>query len=201
MRCSRSPSLDPMPWTKQLTPRSFSQVPARHVRPLSPSSDSSCPRTGSFADLDQLALPCSVKTRIQTEISAIEEAIASATTAPSLKRPNAPQHLPHKHTTARQMALRILKEGGAKAFYRGFGANMLNSFSMQLCVLLSSSRSGGSSQAVLTRCLVPPRQRLLLLLHARPHDVPEEVPARRHDDCVRRDVPFLSEAGAAQRGD
>ncbi|GAA5916242.1 hypothetical protein JCM8208_003918 [Rhodotorula glutinis] len=72
-----------------------------------------------------------VKTRIQTEISAIEEAIATATTAPSLKRPNAPQHLPHKHTTARQMALRILKEGGAKAFYRGFGANMLNSFSMQ----------------------------------------------------------------------
>ena len=32
------------------------------------------------------------------------------------------------------MAVKILKEGGALAFYRGFGANMLNTFSMQLWV-------------------------------------------------------------------
>ncbi|GAA6006285.1 hypothetical protein JCM10207_000589 [Rhodosporidiobolus poonsookiae] len=71
-----------------------------------------------------------IKTRIQTEVTALLEN-ASNGPAPALKRPNAPQHLPHKHTTARQMALRILKEGGPRAFYRGFGANMLNSFSMQ----------------------------------------------------------------------
>ncbi|GAA5968965.1 hypothetical protein JCM8115_002170 [Rhodotorula mucilaginosa] len=88
-----------------------------------------------------------IKTRIQTEVTAIEEAVAAATAPtpaqqqqPSLKRPHAPLHLPHlphlphplhKHTTARQMAVKILKEGGALAFYRGFGANMLNTFSMQ----------------------------------------------------------------------
>ncbi|KAJ8296296.1 Peroxisomal adenine nucleotide transporter 1 [Rhodotorula toruloides] len=72
-----------------------------------------------------------IKTRIQTEHAAIEEAIANSTAPPSLKRSNAPHHLPHRHATARQMALRIFKEGGALAFYRGFGANMLNTFSMQ----------------------------------------------------------------------
>ncbi|BGP37439.1 hypothetical protein JCM10449v2_001345 [Rhodotorula kratochvilovae] len=72
-----------------------------------------------------------IKTRIQTEVSAIEEALASSTPAPTLNRPNAPHRLPHKHATAKQMALRILREGGPRAFYRGFGANMLNSFSMQ----------------------------------------------------------------------
>lgn len=79
------------------------------------------------------SFPHRIKTRIQTEVTAIEDAIANGSTpAPSLKRPNAPHHLPHKHTTARQMAVKILKEGGALAFYRGFGANMLNTFSMQL---------------------------------------------------------------------
>ncbi|GJN88110.1 hypothetical protein Rhopal_001066-T1 [Rhodotorula paludigena] len=69
-----------------------------------------------------------IKTRIQTEHAAIEEAHAASA---ALKRPGAPHRLPHKHATARQMALRIIKEGGPMAFYRGFGANMLNSFSMQ----------------------------------------------------------------------
>jgi adenine nucleotide transporter 17 len=97
--------------------------------------------------------PHRIKTRIQTEVTAIEEAVAAATAPtpaqqqqPSLKRPHAPLHLPHlphlphplhKHTTARQMAVKILKEGGALAFYRGFGANMLNTFSMQLWVFSS----------------------------------------------------------------
>ncbi|GAA5836774.1 hypothetical protein JCM11251_005784 [Rhodosporidiobolus azoricus] len=74
-----------------------------------------------------------VKTRIQTEVSAIVEAAAANVSAnlPTMKRPNAPQRLPHKHTTARQMVFKILKEGGPLAFYRGFGANMLNTFSMQ----------------------------------------------------------------------
>ncbi|GAA5918709.1 hypothetical protein JCM6882_008751 [Rhodosporidiobolus microsporus] len=74
-----------------------------------------------------------IKTRIQTEVTAIVEAAAAngGGPPPTLKRPNAPQRLPHKHTTAREMMLKILKEGGPLAFYRGFGANMLNTFSMQ----------------------------------------------------------------------
>ncbi|GAA6042661.1 hypothetical protein JCM8097_008274 [Rhodosporidiobolus ruineniae] len=73
-----------------------------------------------------------IKTRIQTEVTALASSIASTPAPPqTIKRPNAPQRLPHKHTTARQMVLKILKEGGPLAFYRGFGANMLNSFSMQ----------------------------------------------------------------------
>ncbi|BGP18958.1 hypothetical protein JCM10213_002884 [Rhodosporidiobolus nylandii] len=71
-----------------------------------------------------------VKTRIQTEVSAAIDA-ANGASPPTMKRPNAPHRLPHKHTSAREMVFRILKEGGPMAFYRGFGANMLNSFSMQ----------------------------------------------------------------------
>ncbi|GAA5973390.1 hypothetical protein JCM11641_003108 [Rhodosporidiobolus odoratus] len=71
-----------------------------------------------------------IKTRFQTEVTAILDAQNGAP-PPTMKRPNAPQRLPHKHTSARQMIFRILKEGGPAAFYRGFGANMLNTFSMQ----------------------------------------------------------------------
>ncbi|GAA5832248.1 hypothetical protein JCM3766R1_002351 [Sporobolomyces carnicolor] len=72
-----------------------------------------------------------IKTRIQTEVSDAKQASASAAQVPpQLQRPGAPSRLPaKKHTTARQMLLRILKEGGPLAFYRGYGANMLNTFS------------------------------------------------------------------------
>ena len=77
---------------------------------------------------------CRIKTRIQTEVSDAKQASASAAQVPpQLQRPGAPSRLPaRKHTTARQMLLRILKEGGPLAFYRGYGANMLNTFSTGL---------------------------------------------------------------------
>jgi adenine nucleotide transporter 17 len=81
-----------------------------------------------------------VTARLEAATNGNGTANGSASTTPqALKRPNAPQRLsshPHqKHTTAKAMMLKILKEGGPLAFYRGFGANMLNSFSMQLCVV------------------------------------------------------------------
>ncbi|GAA5918636.1 hypothetical protein JCM1841_002287 [Sporobolomyces salmonicolor] len=69
-----------------------------------------------------------LKTRIQTEVSAAKDAFDSAP-PPVMQRPGAPNRLPRKHTSARQMIFRILKEGGPLAFYRGFGASMLNTFS------------------------------------------------------------------------
>ncbi|GAA5959080.1 hypothetical protein JCM3765_006334 [Sporobolomyces pararoseus] len=73
-----------------------------------------------------------IKTRIQTEVSDAKQASETAASVPpQLSRPGAPSRLPpsKKNTTARQMLFRILKEGGPLAFYRGYGANMLNTFS------------------------------------------------------------------------
>ncbi|GAA6062315.1 hypothetical protein JCM10212_006867 [Sporobolomyces blumeae] len=70
-----------------------------------------------------------IKTRIQTEVSDAKQASLSAP-PPQLQRPGAPHRLPRRaSTTARAMFFRILKEGGPFAFYRGYGANMLNTFS------------------------------------------------------------------------
>ncbi|SCV72769.1 BQ2448_4306 [Microbotryum intermedium] len=83
-----------------------------------------------------------IKTRIQTEVQAKKaEAGARAASPSALHRPGAPNRLPAasgaaraasiKGKGAREMLFKILKEGGVKALYRGFGASMLNTFSMQ----------------------------------------------------------------------
>ncbi|SGY65823.1 BQ5605_C004g02599 [Microbotryum silenes-dioicae] len=86
-----------------------------------------------------------IKTRIQTEVQAKKsEAGAAGASSPSaLNRPGAPNRLPAASTSrsaggaaikakgAREMLFKILKEGGVRALYRGFGASMLNTFSMQ----------------------------------------------------------------------
>ena len=79
------------------------------------------------------------------------------------------------------MAVKILKEGGALAFYRGFGANMLNTFSMQLCVILVFDRHSTKGEANRGQT---PNQRLLLLLHSRAEHLHQALPARQVDDGV-----------------
>ncbi|ORY90724.1 mitochondrial carrier domain-containing protein [Leucosporidium creatinivorum] len=76
-----------------------------------------------------------IKTRIQTEVSSSNtpSSTTPAASLPSaLKRPGAPRQLPaRKGISARQMLFRILKQQGVAGLYRGFGASMLNTFSMQ----------------------------------------------------------------------
>lgn len=75
-----------------------------------------------------------VKTRIQTEVEspAVKGSAAAATPSSSIQRPGAPRHLSlAKGTGARAMVMKILKEQGVAGLYRGFGASMLNTFSMQ----------------------------------------------------------------------
>jgi hypothetical protein len=42
------------------------------------------------------------------------------------------------------MVMKILKEQGVAGLYRGFGASMLNTFSMQLCVPTTPLPRAGS---------------------------------------------------------
>ena len=73
-----------------------------------------------------------IKTRIQTEVQT-PTASADSATPSSLKRPGAPRQLTFaKGSGARRMLFKILKEQGVAGLYRGFGASMLNTFSMQL---------------------------------------------------------------------
>ncbi|KAH8920114.1 mitochondrial carrier [Atractiella rhizophila] len=75
-----------------------------------------------------------VKTRIQADTSADEKSTPSGS---SLSRPAAPKHIDLSSVTAskkdgvRKTFMKIWKEQGIEAFYRGFGASMLNTFSMQ----------------------------------------------------------------------
>ncbi|KAK4049389.1 hypothetical protein OIV83_004122 [Microbotryomycetes sp. JL201] len=77
-----------------------------------------------------------VKTRIQTDVSHAKKesaAAAEASQGPStLNRPGAPRQLPlARNVSARAMFFKILKQQGISGLYRGFGASMLNTFSMQ----------------------------------------------------------------------
>ncbi|KAK4056336.1 hypothetical protein OIO90_002780 [Microbotryomycetes sp. JL221] len=75
-----------------------------------------------------------VKTRIQTDVSSAkkEAAEAAAGSTPGLNRPGAPRQLPlARSVSARKMFFKILKQQGVSGLYRGFGASMLNTFSMQ----------------------------------------------------------------------
>lgn len=88
---------------------------------------------------DSLAKPLAryrIKTRIQTDVSSTNtpSSTTPAASLPSaLKRPGAPRQLPARRgISARQMLFRILKTQGVAGLYRGFGASMLNTFSMQL---------------------------------------------------------------------
>ncbi|KAM0749839.1 mitochondrial carrier [Meredithblackwellia eburnea MCA 4105] len=71
-----------------------------------------------------------VKTRIQTEVDSTKKAAASSS---GISRPGAPTQLSPATRKAgvRKMLIKILKEQGIAGFYRGFGASMLNTFSMQ----------------------------------------------------------------------
>lgn len=79
-----------------------------------------------------------VKTRIQAEEKQAKAEASEALPSPQIKRINAPGRLPPRKASARAVARRIMKEKGIEGFYRGFAASMLNTFSMQLCVLLAS---------------------------------------------------------------
>lgn len=75
----------------------------------------------------------SIKTRIQTEVTPPTTTTSLPTPTPSIHRINAPKSLTvAKGTGVRKMLMRIIKEQGLAGLYRGFGASMLNSFSMQL---------------------------------------------------------------------
>lgn len=71
-----------------------------------------------------------VKTKIQAQADDIESGRESLP-SPQIKRPNAPNRLPARRTTALQVVIQVLKLQGIGGFYRGFLASMLNTFSMQ----------------------------------------------------------------------
>lgn len=80
-----------------------------------------------------------IKTRIQTEVETPKTTGTAVSTPSGISRSNAPNHITlKKGTGARKMLFRILKEQGIAGLYRGFGASMLNSFSMQLWVSSSN---------------------------------------------------------------
>lgn len=83
---------------------------------------------------------CSVKTRIQTDVAATKIDSAKSALASSAVRPASASSVAavKKAGGARKMFMRILKEQGIAGLYRGFGASMLNTFSMQLYVLSSA---------------------------------------------------------------
>lgn len=76
----------------------------------------------------------SVKTRIQTDVAASKTDSAKSAIPSPVARPASSSSLvaAKKAGGARKMFMRILKEQGIAGLYRGFGASMLNTFSMQL---------------------------------------------------------------------
>ena len=76
----------------------------------------------------------SVKTRIQTDVAASKaDSAKSAIPSPAVRPASSSSLVAAKKAGgARKMFMRILKEQGIAGLYRGFGASMLNTFSMQL---------------------------------------------------------------------
>ena len=82
----------------------------------------------------------SIKTKIQADTLASAQAQGELP-APTVKRNGAPKRLPAaKRPGIREVARVILRDQGFMAFYKGFTASMLNTFSMQLCVRIAIMR-------------------------------------------------------------
>lgn len=128
-----------------------------------------------------------IKTRIQTEVES--KAPAAAPGAASLQRPGAPTKLGlKKGTGARKMMMRILKEQGVAGLYRGFGASMLNTFSMQLCAAAPVRQPPRNRSRF-------PSQRILLLVHDRAENLRQAIRTHRRRAQHRVRPPTRLTAG------